>query len=106
MGGAEAGGEGEAMVRGLQGTRLAVDEKLERSRIQVGADELGWWIESGDVLGGAGHAEARGGRQVEAPAMHGLVQQARMLRLQETHRRRRQVLLGPGGTPELACAPI
>lgn len=36
VGGAEAGGEGEAMVRGLQGTRLAVDEKLERSRIQVG----------------------------------------------------------------------
>ena len=36
VGGAEAGGEGEAMVRGLQGTRLAVDEKLEKSRIQVG----------------------------------------------------------------------
>ena len=35
MGGAEAGGEGEAMVRGLQATRLAVDEKLEKSRIQL-----------------------------------------------------------------------
>ena len=33
--GAEAGGEGEAMVRGLQATRLAVDEKLEKSRIQL-----------------------------------------------------------------------
>lgn len=36
VGGAEAGGEGEAMVRSLQATRLAVDEKLDRSRIQVG----------------------------------------------------------------------
>ncbi|KAL4425893.1 hypothetical protein ABPG75_009909 [Micractinium tetrahymenae] len=35
VGGAEAGGEGEAMVRSLQATRLAVDEKLERSRIQL-----------------------------------------------------------------------
>lgn len=35
VGGAEAGGEGEAMVRSLQATRLAVDEKLDRSRIQL-----------------------------------------------------------------------
>ncbi|PSC76713.1 ribosome biogenesis BMS1-like protein [Micractinium conductrix] len=35
VGGAEAGGEGEAMVRGLQATRLAVDEKLEKSKIQL-----------------------------------------------------------------------
>ena len=35
VGGAEAGGEGEAMVRGLQATRLAVDEKLEKSQIQL-----------------------------------------------------------------------
>ena len=41
VGGAEAGGEGEAMVRGLQATRLAVDEKLDKSRIQGGVGG-GW----------------------------------------------------------------
>ena len=35
MGGAEAGGEGEAMVRGLHATQLGVDEKLDKSRIQL-----------------------------------------------------------------------
>ena len=30
-----AGGEGEHMVRGLQATREGVDEKLQRSRIQL-----------------------------------------------------------------------
>ena len=35
-GGVGAGAEGEAMVRGLQATRVGVDAKLERSKIQVG----------------------------------------------------------------------
>ena len=75
VGGAEAGGEGEAMVRGLQGTRLAVDEKLERSRIQV----RGWGGEGGregedasaDLLGahaaGQQVAATGGGRLFNAP---------------------------------------
>ncbi|KAF8060362.1 BMS1 [Scenedesmus sp. PABB004] len=61
--------EGEAMVRGLAGARLAVDEKLQRSRIQLfGGSSTGGgagaaWRGSGDSDGSGSDGEGTEGEE-------------------------------------------
>eukprot|EP00887_Chlorella_sp_A99_P004810 scaffold4.g4810.t1 len=61
-GGADGGGgEGEAMVRQLAATRLGVDEKLQRSRIQLFSS--GQSLKGTEVVGGAaagGYSDSEG----------------------------------------------